>query len=227
MSVPDLSDQVYANVYQLPVPSLAVQIYANVGTGLPPSFHRVCACEFEYHYRWPQFYDALLSDDPERRATAVEILEERDRALEQHLHERCGPWGAPVGLPETVNDFEYPTRWTEFYDALLSADRARVDVAVAVLDERDRALESHIAGMTCFGVDYSIGITCEFDYPTRWTQLAPMLLSGDTGQVREVVGLLQVRDIALETNLTNRKCGDTDVHGLYPDLVMQVYENVT
>jgi hypothetical protein len=195
-------------------PDLVVQIYENVGTGFTPPVHRECQCEFQYHYRWPQFYDAFLWGDG--RATAVELLDERDRALEQHFHERCDG-----------GEFEYSTRWEQFSDALLSGDRARLDAAVDILDERDRALESHIAGMRCFGVDYAIGVTCEFEYPSRWPQLYEGLLSGDDERVRAAVGLLQVRDIDLETHLSTRVCGNIDVQGLYPDLVSQIYVNVT
>jgi hypothetical protein len=190
-------------------PNLVAQVYVNVGTGFPPSTHRDCACEFEYHYRWPQFYGSFLAGDP----TAVEILDERDRALEQHFHERCD-----------AGEFEYPTRWEQFYEGLLAGDRA---VAVGILDERDRALESHIAAMRCFGVDYAHGVTCEFEYPTRWPQVVEGLLSGTSEDVRVAVGLLQVRDIDLETHLSTRVCGNVDVHGLHPDLVTQVYVNVT
>lgn len=192
-------------------PDLVAQIYLNIGTGFAIPVHRVCSCEFEYHYRWPQFYEALLSPDAELRATAVEVLEERDRALEQHIHERCD-----------AGEFEYPTRWSQFYAAFLAGD----PVTVGVLDERDRALESHIATMKCFGTDYAHGITCEFDYPTRWPQLAPMLLSGDENMV-SAVGLLAARDIDLETHLTTRICGNIDVHGLLPDSVNQIYLNIT
>lgn len=191
-------------------PNLVVQTYENVGTGVATSTHRVCSCEFEYHYRWPQFYDAVLAGAP----VAVEILEERDRFLEQHIHERCD-----------AGDFEYPSRWEQFYDAF--RDPARLDEVVALLEERDRALEAHIAAMKCFGVDYAHGVTCEFDYPSRWRELAAPLLSDDNERVRAAVGLLQARDIDLETHLTTRMCGDIDVHGLLPDSITQVYLNVT
>jgi hypothetical protein len=189
-------------------PDLVAQIYVNIGTGFTPPVHRVCQCEFEYHYRWPQFYGSFLAGDP----TAVDVLDDRDRALEQHFHERCD-----------AGEFEYPARWPQVAAALLARD----ETAVSVLEERDRALESHIAAMKCFGTDYAHGVTCEFEYPTRWHQLAEGLLSGDAEQVRAAVGLLQVRDIDLETHLTNRVCGNVDVHGLYPDLVSQIYVNIT
>ena len=151
-----------------------------------------CQCAFEYHYRWPQFYGSFLARDP----TAVELLDERDRALELHFNQRCDLGG----------DFEYPVRWSQLHDGLLSADATTVAATVAILEERDQALQVHIAGLPCFGIDYSQGITCEFEYPTRWAQLAPMLLSDDPRRLREAVALLQVRDIELETHLTNRVC---------------------
>ena len=197
------------------VPDLVFQVYENVGTGLPPQERRVCSCEFEYPTRWPQFYKALLSTDDDRVRSAIEVLEERDRVLEHHFQERCDG-----GV------FEYPTRWQEFYEPLLFGTGADFTTAANVLEERDRALESHIDTMTCFGVDYAHGVTCEFEYPTRWRDIAPLLLANDDAQVQIAVAQLQQRDIDLETHLSTRACGEVVVPPIYPNLVMQVYENV-
>lgn len=47
--------------------------------------------------------------------------------------------------------FEYPARWSQLYEYLLSGDDARVKQALAHLEARDRALEDHLRNRPCGG----------------------------------------------------------------------------
>lgn len=165
----------------------------------PPTDAPPCECEFEYVYRWPQFYELLVSEDDARVAKAVAILAERDSSLENHFAHRCCN-GAVACL------FEYPTHWPAIYKGLLSKDENLIARSVGVLDENDRALEQHLRDRPCFGVNYAAGITCEFDYPTRWPMFVYELLSGDDKRVVAAIGVMEERDRALELHLKLRIC---------------------
>lgn len=159
----------------------------------------MCECEFDYPFRWPQFYDRLLSGDSDLVASVVPVLEERDRALETHLANRCCT-GAASCL------FNYPSAWSLFVVLLLSGDDEKVAVALGALEDNDRALEDHLAQRPCFGTNPAVGITCEFEYPSRWREIVGPLLSGDDARVKAAVGIIEERDRVLELHLKLRVC---------------------
>lgn len=165
----------------------------------PPGDPAGCECEFEYPYRWPQFYESLLSDYAELVAKAVALLAERDSTLETHFAQRCCNGSASCL-------FEYPIHWPAIFAGLLSQDESSVNLSVGVLDENDRALEQHLRDRPCFGINYPAGITCEFDYPSRWPQFVDDLLSGDVTRVEAAIGVMEERDRALELHLKLRIC---------------------
>lgn len=107
------------------------------------------ACLFAYPLKWNQLVDGLLSGDDEHVKATVGLIEENDRALEQHLGERpCFGSNPATGV---TCDFEYQFRWATIFTALLSGDDNRVRAAVGLLEERDRMLELHLKLRVCTG----------------------------------------------------------------------------
>lgn len=171
----------------------------DVGGDGPPTNASPCECEFEYAYRWPQFYELIFSGDPADMRRVTALLAERDRSLEDHFSHRCCN-GTVACL------FEYPVRWPQIATDFFSSDPRRVMNTVALLDENDRALERHLKDRPCFGTNYAVGITCEFDYPYRWPEVYVPFFSNDDRQLRAAVAVLEERDRALELHLKLRIC---------------------
>lgn len=93
------------------------------------------AFHLHYPFEWPQIASAL------GRAEAVDWLEANDRTLEDTLNR---PLCCTSGCK-----FRYPWRWTSLMQDLLSDDPTKVMIAVAQLDDRDRALEGHFYYRDC------------------------------------------------------------------------------
>lgn len=133
--------------------------------------------EFEFAHRWADISAAGIS-------ACLDALEERDRALENHLRS--------FGSSCSVN-FEYIYRWDEIHDKDL-------DSQIQMLEFRNIDLEDVIRAAG----------GCRLEFPYRWVQFLPGLIEGDP----DAIAMAEENDRYIESRFSKCSCGSTEFHTL-------------